>query len=197
MKTLSAEELVAVTLLNPINNNIKPVLPEMDEPWLITNLPYLKGKEHTLIQLGNLLADQNHVELLLIPHSKVQTTEVDFLEQQLSFLESVDDNELQDTPTNREFVKLIQSRAVRIIESIEVKELILAFVTVCFFAENPIVKQFFPEADGLKLLVRHEMLYEFLTYVETDFFPDVEVDWKTKFIVEFYKSKAEENEQYE
>ena len=52
MKTLSAEELVAVTLLNPINNNIKPVLPEMDEPWLITNLPYLylKGKEHTLIE---------------------------------------------------------------------------------------------------------------------------------------------------
>lgn len=188
---ITATELVEQSLLNPINNGLKPALPVLNEPLLVTNISAMKGKENTLLELSKLVIE-NGYDVLMIPKAdKPNITERDFLEKQLSFLESVDDNELQDTPTNREFVKIIQTRSEKIIESVDDKELILAYATVCYFANNPMVRHFFPEADGLKLLVKYEMMYGFLSYVETDFFPDVDVDWKTRIIVDYYSQNRE------
>lgn len=183
---ITATELVEQALLNPINNGLKPALPVLNEPLLVTNISSMKGKENTLLELSKLVIE-NGYDVLMIPKAdKPDIAERDFLEKQLSFLESVDDNKLQDTPTNREFVKIIQTRSEKIIESVEDKELILAYATVCYFANNRMVKRFFSEADALRLLVKYKTMYGFLSYVETDFFPDVEVDWKTRIIVDYY-----------
>lgn len=184
---ITATELVEQALLNPINNGLKPALPVLNEPLLVTNISAMKGKENTLLELSKLVIE-NGYDVLMIPKAdKPDITERDFLEKQLSFLESVNDNELQDTPTNREFVKIIQTRSEKIIELVGDKELILAYAIVCYFGKNAIVKHLFHEADGLKLLVKHAMMFDFISYVETDFFPDVEVDWKTRIIVDYYR----------
>lgn len=188
---ITATELVEQALLNPINNGLKPALPVLNEPLLITNISALKGKENTLLELSKLVIEKGF-DILMIPKAdSPDIAEKDFWEKQLSFLESVVDNELQDTPTNREFVKIIQIRSEKIIESVEDKELILAYATVYYFANNPMVRQFFPEVDGLKLIVKYKLLNVFLSYVETDFFPDVKVDWKTKLIVDYYSQNRE------
>lgn len=123
---ITATELVEQALLNPINNGLKPALPVLNESLLVTSISAMKGKENTLMELSKLVIE-NGYDVLMIPKTdKPNITERDFLEKQLSFLESVNDNELQDTPTNREFVKIIQTRSEKIIELVGDKELILA-----------------------------------------------------------------------
>lgn len=190
MKIISAQKLVELALLNEINKGKKPCNPII-EPTLITDLDALAGKECTVLELTRLYAKEGF-EIILIPKALESShAEADFLQSQLCFLEGASD-EFLDNKENRRYTQLIKERATVLIESgSPPKELILAYATVCYFANNPMVRHFFPEADGLKLLVKYEMMYGFLSYVETDFFPDVDVDWKTRIIVDYYSQNRE------
>lgn len=196
MKIITSDKFVELTMLNQINSGASPTLNSIDEPTLITDLSLLKNKETTLILLGKLLVEQD-VEIMLIPNSKAHTTEADFLEQQLCYLEGVgNDEELSENRVNTAFVELIKDRSLQLISSSQTpketqKNLVLNYVKVCYFGENSMVQSYFTKSEGLNMLRQHELLFDFLTFIESEY-PDIEPSWKNELVCRYYNRKVSE-----